>query len=212
MAAVFASGSRKEGDKAPTPAALADEYHYDSLDADTQNSFSRLVYLTPKTIDTVTWPQTPNLEKEFGKAIQYDVAQVSRKLFAMDAELPDRPVDEYDLAQALIPQDAQAEMRSDGIDFVPVSAVDCDVDGLSDHDPMDYSTHLPKSFEVKLSYPGTDSQTMTIPLGAAQQTTSEDIFTTVAYQGNFMQNLPIYNLPCWSYPQNIPAGDLKQVY
>jgi hypothetical protein len=202
--------AERSKDETPTSASKLEEtYHYNGLDGITQESFLQLEYLTPGTINTVNWPQSPRLEREFGMTLQADVSQVSRKLFAMDAELPDRPVDEYDLAQALIPQDVQAEMRQQGVNLTPVAPIDCNINGLGNYDPLDYSTSLPRDFAVTLGSAGTAKQSMTVPLGAAQNTTADEIFSTTY---DFMSSPVLYTLPCWAFPQSIPPSDLKQIY
>src|SRR5665213_1213195 len=203
LVGVVLSATNRSKAETPTPATKLEEaYHYNELDGRSEESFLQLEYLTPGTIDTVSWPQFPQFERQFGVALQADISQVSRKLFAMNAELPDRPVDEYSLAQALIPQDAQAEMRQQGINLAPVAPVDCNVDSLGNYDPLDYSNSLPRDFAVTLSSAGTDKQSMTIPLGAAQHTTAEEVFSTTY---DFMSSPPaLYTLPCWAFPQEIP--------
>lgn len=140
---------------------LAKEYQTSTYDAAQRKSFNALVTLTPETIDGA---RTYRAKVELGRTIQKNVVVVSQQSFKKGLDHHE-DVDEFSVAQDLIPQETLDEIKKDGLKLEAVSPVSCSIS--NEYNPLDYSNHTAGEFAVRAKS-STDTSTVVVPLGGPQ--------------------------------------------
>ena len=160
----------KETKTAPAPTReqrLAVEYETNTYSKLTRQIFDYLVDLPP---DFYQKPKTIAERLKAGEDLQGWIMAISRASFARSLDQQGVPADDYELAQTILPGQAQHQLKADGYNFVEVTPVSCDWSNT--YDPLDYSNHPPSDFAVKAHMVG-GREVIDIPLGGPQQTMAE---------------------------------------